>query len=141
MKKGGGGLRATAAVQYAWMQPQAQLKVHRRCRLLAVSRRGYSEGLRRPPRAQADADQQGHAKVHRYLAQGRGPYGTRRSKPLVAQEGLQVRRRRMGRWRAPAGLRCTTRRKDKAPTTAGQAQPVAPHQRNRACTVHAPEKV
>jgi len=59
----------------------------------------------------------------------------------LAQEGLQVSRRRIGRVLAQAGLRCKTRRTCKAPTTAGQAQTVAPNQRNRACTGQAPDKV
>jgi hypothetical protein len=79
------------------MQQQAQFQVSRMCRLLAVSRSGYYEWRSRLPSAQADADQQVHAKVQRYFAQGRGPYGTRRIKPLLAQEGLQVSRRRIGR--------------------------------------------
>jgi transposase InsO family protein len=123
------------------MQQQAQFKVNRMCRLLAVSRSGYYEWLSRPLSAQADADQQVQAKVQRYFAQGRGTYGTRRIKHLLAQEGLQVSRRRIGRLLEQADLRCKTRRKYKAPTTAGQAQTVAPNQLNREFTVHAPDKV
>jgi putative transposase len=111
------------------------------CRLLAVSRSGYYEWLSRPPRAPAEADQQVHAKVQHYFAQGRGTYGTRRIKYLLAQKGLQVSRRRIGRVLAQAGLRCKTRRRFKAPTTAGQAQTVAPNQLNRAFTVPTPDTV
>ena len=50
-------------------------------------------------------------------------------------------RRRIGRVLAQGGLRCTTRRKYQAPTTAGEAQTVAPNQLNREFTVHAPDKV
>ena len=59
----------------------------------------------------------------------------------VAQEGLQGSRRRIGRVLAQAGLRCKTRRKFKAPTTAGQAQTVAPNQLNREFTVKGPDTV
>jgi transposase InsO family protein len=111
------------------------------CRLLEVSRSGYYEWLHRPPRPQTAADQQLQDKVQRYFAQGRGTYGTRRIKHLLAQEGLCVSRRRSGRLLAQAGLRCKTRRQYKAPTTAGQAQTVAPNQLNRECTVDAPNKV
>lgn len=52
-----------------------------------------------------------------------------------------VSRRRIGRLLTQAGLRCKTRRKFKAPTTAGQAQTVAPNQLNRACTVPKPDLV
>jgi hypothetical protein len=56
--------------------------VSRLCQRLAASRSGYSERLERPPRAQADADQQVQAKVQHYCARGRGTYGTRRIKYL-----------------------------------------------------------
>jgi putative transposase len=111
------------------------------CRLLEVSRSGYYEWLGRPPSTQADADQQVQAKVQHYFAQGRGTYGTRRIKHLLAQEGLRVSRRRIGRLLAQAGLCCKTRRRFKAPTTAGQAQTVAPNQLNREFTVHKPDTV
>src|SRR5262249_48217777 len=111
------------------------------CRVLEVSRSGYYEWLSRPPRAQAEVDQQVHAKVQRYFAQGRGTYGTRRVKHLLAQEGLQVSRRRIRRVLAPAGLHCETRRKCKAPRVSEQAQPVAPNQLNREFTVHVPDTV
>ena len=111
------------------------------CRGRAVSRSGYSEWLRRSPCAQAEAEPALQDKITRYCAQGRGTYGTRRIKQLLAPEGLQVSRRRMGRILPQAGLRGKTRRQYKAPTTAGQAQTAAPHQRNRECTVPAPEKV
>jgi putative transposase len=111
------------------------------CRLLEVSRSGYYEWLGRPPRAHTDANQQLQDAVQRFFAQGRGTYGTRRIKHLLAQEGLQVSRRRIGRLLAQAGLRCKTRRKFKAPLAAGQAQTVAPNQLNREFMVHAPDTV
>jgi putative transposase len=120
-------------------QQQAEFPVSRLCRMLEVSRSGYYEWLRRPPSPRAAADQQLQEKVQRYFAQGRGTYGTRRIKHLLAQEGLQVSRRRIGRVLAQAGLRCKTRRKFKAPTAAGQAQTVAPNQLNREFTVQTPD--
>jgi putative transposase len=109
------------------------------CQLLEVSRSGYYEWLSRPPRAQAQVDQEVHDKIQHYFAQGRGTYGTRRIQQLLAQDGLQVSRRRIGRLRAQAGLRCKTRRTCKAPKTSGQAQTVAPNQLHREFTVPAPD--
>jgi transposase InsO family protein len=111
------------------------------CQLLQVSRSGYYEWLSRPPSAQAEAEQHVEAQVQHYFAQGRGPYGTRRIKYLLAQEGLQVSRRRIGRILSQAGLRCKTRRTFKAPSAAGQAQTVAPNQLNREFTVDVPDTV
>jgi putative transposase len=129
-------------VKYAWIQEQhAECAVSRLCRILEVSRSGYYEWLGRLPRAKTDAAQQVAAKVQQYFAQGRGTYGTRRIKHLLAQEGLQVSRRRIGRILAQASLRCKTRRKFKAPTAAGQAQTVAPNQLNREFMVQKPDTV
>ena len=111
------------------------------CQLLAVSRSGYYEWLSRPPSAQVDSDQEVQGKIQRYFAQGRGTYGTRRLKHLLAQDGLQVSRRRIGRLLAQAGLRCKTRRKCKAPRISGQTQTVAPNQLNREFTVTEPNTV
>ena len=111
------------------------------CQLLAVSRSGYYEWLARPPSTHADVDRQLQEKVQGYFAQGRGTYGTRRIKPLLAQEGLQVSRRRIGRLLSQAGLRCKTRRRFKAPIAAGQAQAVASNQLNREFTVQVPDTV
>jgi HTH-like domain len=116
LKKGGGVLRVTTAVKYAWIQQQhAEYRVSRLCRILEVSRSGYYEWLGRPPSTHADVDQQLQEKVQRYFAQGRGTYDTRRIKHRLAQEGLQVSRRRIGRLLSQSSLRCKTRRKFKAP--------------------------
>jgi transposase InsO family protein len=122
-------------------QQHTEFKLSRMWRLLKVSRSGYYEWLGRPPRTPTAADQEVQDKIQRYFAQGRGTYGTRRIKHLLAQEGLQVSRRRIGRVLAQAGLRCHTRRKFKAPTAAGQAQTVAPNQLNREFTVQVPDTV
>ena len=122
-------------------QQRTAFRVRRLCRRLAVSRRGDEEGLGRPSSPHADVEQQVQEKGQRYCAQGRGTYGTRRLTPLWAPEGLQVSRRRIGRVLAQAGRPCTTRRRFQAPTAAGHAQTVAPHQLQRECTVQAPDTV
>jgi transposase InsO family protein len=109
--------------------------------MLAVSRSGYYEWLGRPPRPHADVEQQVQEKVQRYFAQGRGTYGTRRIKHLLAQESLPVSRRRIGRVLIQAGLRCKTRRKFTAPWASGQEQTVAPNQLNQEFTVKVPDTV
>ena len=122
-------------------QQHAKFKVSRLCQLLDVSRSGYYEWLSRPSNAQGDVDQEVQDTIRRYFAQGRGTYGTRRLKHLLAQDGLQVSRRRIGRLLAQAGWRCKTQRKFRAPRNSGPAQTVAPHQLNREFTVTAPDTV
>jgi transposase len=65
--------------------------------------------------------QYAEAKVKHYFAQACGTFGTRRIKYLLAQEGLQVSRCRLGRLLTQADLRCKTRRRCKVPTTSGHA--------------------
>src|SRR5262249_39107773 len=124
------------------MQEQhGEFSISSLCRTLEVSRSGYYEWRSRPPRAQTDADQEVRDKIQRYFAQGRGTYGTRRLKHLLAQEGLRVSRRRIGRVLAQAGLRCKTQRKCKVPRSAEQAQTIAPNQLKREFTVHVPDTI
>ena len=124
------------------MQAQrGEFSVSRLCRVLEVSRSGYYEWLGRPPRPHTATAQQVQDAVQRYFVQGRGTYGTRRIKHLLAQEGLQVSRRRIGRLLAQAGLRCKTRRKFKAPLASGQAETVVPNRLNREFTVQAPDTI
>jgi putative transposase len=111
------------------------------CQLLEVSRSGYYEWLSRPPSPPADADQEVRDQRQRYLAQGRGTYGTRRIKHLLAQDGLRVSRRRIRRVLTQAGLRCKTQRKFKAPRSAEQAQTIAPNQLHREFTVQVPDTI
>ena len=122
-------------------QQHTAFTVSRMCQLLEVSRSGYYEWLSRPPRPPADADQEVRDKIQRYFAQGRGTYGTRRIKHLLAQDGLRVSRRRIGRVLTQAGLRCKTQRKFKAPRSSEQAQTIAPNQLNREFTVQVPDTI
>jgi putative transposase len=109
------------------------------CRPLEVARRGSYEWRHRPPRAQPAAAQPVPDQGRRYGVQGRGPDGTRRIKPRLAQEGLQGRRRRLGRVLPQAGLRCKIRRTCTAPRVAEQAPPIAPNPLTRAFPVPGPE--
>jgi putative transposase len=109
--------------------------------LLEVSRSGYDEWRSRPPRPPADAEQEVQDKIQRYFSQGRGIYGPRRIKHLLAQDGLRVSRWRIGRVLAQAGLRCKTQRKLKPPRSAEQAQTIAPNQLNRELTVQVPDTI
>ena len=121
--------------------PPAACPVGSVCRVLAVWRSGSYAWRVRSPRPPPATAPQVHEAGQRYLVQGRGPYGTRRMKPLLGQAGLPVRRRRSGRWLAQAGLHCKTRRQFQAPLASGQAATVAPHRLPREFTGHAPDPV
>ena len=112
----------------------------RLCRMLEVWRSGYYEWLARPSNTQAEADRQFQEKVQHYFAQGRGAYGTRHIKRLLAQEDYRSAVAALGACRAQVGLRCKTRLKFKAPRL--QARPSgAPNQLNREFTVPEPDTI
>lgn len=62
---------------------------------------------------------------------GRGNYGTRRIKRLLAKEGLLVSRRRIGRLMREQGLVCKAKRRYKVTTDSKHGLPVAPNLLNR----------
>ncbi|MFZ0256833.1 MAG: IS3 family transposase [Gammaproteobacteria bacterium] len=69
-------------------------RISGQCPVLGVSRSGYYEWLERPPSGPAREDPQLREEIERYFEQGRGTYGTRRIKPLLAETGHQVSRPR-----------------------------------------------
>ena len=110
----------------AWLHTQhAEFPVRSLCRVLEGSRSGSYEWRGRSPRTPPETEQQVPEAVPRYCVQGRGPYGPRRIKHLLA----------------PAGRRCKTRRQCKAPRASGHAATGAPNRLNRALPVHAPDTV
>jgi transposase InsO family protein len=58
---------------------------------------------------------------------GRGTYGTRRLKNKLADQGITVSRRRIGRLMVKAGLWCKTKKKFKVTTDSKHNKPIAPN--------------
>ena len=78
----------------------------------------------------------------RTVLQGRGCYGTRRLKHALAQEGLQVSRRRIGRLLKEQGLSCKRRKKRRPCTTdSHHSMPVAPNHLDRQFSADQPNPV
>ena len=110
------------------------------CQVLKVSRSGYYEWRTRQPSKQLE-DKHLTQRVVALFWQGRGCYGTRRLKRLLAQEGLIVSRRRIGRLLTEQGLVCKTRKKHKPCTTdSTHNHAVAPNLLDRQFTVAAPNQ-
>lgn len=111
------------------------------CEVLKVSRSGYHEWLERPPSAHSREDQQLREQIKGYFEQGRGTYGTRRIQRLLAENGRQVSRRRIGRLMAEGQLRCKTRKPFRPPTDATPEARVAANILQRQFEVTAPDRV
>ena len=71
---------------------------------------------------------------------GRKNYGTRRLKKALLSQGRQVRRRRIGRLMAAAGLACKTKRKFIATTNSNHKLPIAPNFLDRQFTMQQPNQ-
>ena len=99
LKKGGGVLRATAAVKYAWIRQQlAEFRVSRLCRMLEVSRSLAHRRVACPPfsiprRKPIDSCRR---KCSTILRRGVAPTARVNRVARLAQEGWQVSRRRIG---------------------------------------------
>lgn len=129
-------------MKYAWIeQHQADFPISAMCHVLEVSRSGYHEWLERPASAHEREDKQLRAEVEHYFEQGRGTYGTRRIKRLLAENGRQVSRRRIRRLMAEAKLRCKTRKKFRPGTVSTPLARVAPNILARQFEVTAPDRV
>ena len=100
---------------------QAAYPVTTQCRLLGVSRSGYSAWRRRPPSARAKANEALTGRIRAIHARSRGTYGMPRIHAELAAEGEQVGRKRVARLMRAAGLQGVSRRK-RAHTTV-RAQP------------------
>lgn len=129
-------------MKYAWIeQHQTEFRISSLCQILEVSRSGYYEWLDRPLSAQRQEDQHLRAEIERHFEQGRGTYGTRRIRRLLAESGYPVSRRRIQRLMAEAQLRCRTRRKFRPATASAPASRVAPNVLERRFEVTAPDRV
>ena len=128
-------------MKYAWIEPhQADFRISTLCHVLEVSRSGYYEWLERPASVHEREDAQLRAEVEHHFEQGRGTYGTRRIKRLLAENGRQVSRRRIRRLMGEAKLRCKTRKKFRPSTGSTPPARVAPNLLERRFEVMAPDR-
>jgi transposase InsO family protein len=115
-------------VKYAWIQAhQEAFGVRQMCGLLDVSRSQYYEwrtGLQSPRSLQ---NERLTAEITLLVVESRYRYGTRRVQRGLAQKGLMVSRRRIGRIMKEQHLTCKTRRKFKMTTDSNHSLPVAPN--------------
>lgn len=106
-----------------------------------MSRSGYYAWCCRGPSTRVQADKQFSAKVEEHFAQSRGVCGTRRLKVSLAEEGIELSRRRIGRLMAENELEVKTKRKFKPTTDSAQGQAVAPNLLKRQFEIDAPDSV
>jgi transposase InsO family protein len=126
-------------VKYAWIEQQmGEHSLSQMCRVLEVSRSGYHAWRNRGPSQHAQDDEVLSAKVEEHFERGRGVYGTRRLKSSLAEEGIEVSRRRIGRLLDEKDLQVKTKRKFKPTTDSNHGQAVAANLLNRQFDVDTP---
>jgi transposase InsO family protein len=111
------------------------------CRVLEVSRTGFYAWVRRPPSAQATADQQLGVRVVAIHRRSRGTYGAPRVHAELQAEGTRTSRKRVARLmrrHQVAGRRPTRWRRT---TDSRHGHAIAPNRLARRFTVDAPNRV
>ena len=100
--------------------------VHRLCRVLGVSQRGYFAWKGRPACRRQHEDMMLLAHVRSAFALSNGTYGSPRMTRELQDSGLAVGRRRTARLMRENGLRARQKRRFKRTTDSHHAWPIAP---------------
>ncbi len=118
---------------------QNEFTVAAMCPFLTVSRSCFYDGLKRPKTEREKEELIDQLKIR--FKEGRGNYGTRRLKRKLANLGLTISRRRIGRLMTRAGLICKTKRKFKVTTDSKHHQPIAPNLLERQFNTDKPDQI
>jgi len=115
-------------VKYAWIEEQRDVfTVTRMCRLLDVSRTGYSQWRLRPPSERALSNAGLDARVAAIHAGSRRSYGRPRIVRDLNDQGIQVGHERVRRSLTRQGLRPVYKRPYRVTTDSAHTKPIAPN--------------
>jgi putative transposase len=129
-------------VKYACIKKHCnEFPIKLMCALLAVCRSAYYDWLQRQPTAGEIEDRRLMELIEMAFAKGRGTYGTRRIKQELAQQGVRISRRRIGRLLTELCLACKVKRKFKATTNSKHDLPITENILQREFTVAQPNQV
>ena len=107
---------------------------------MGVSRSQYYTWLTQSKTARETENDRLTENIKTLFTEGRQTYGTRRLKKKLADQGLTVSRRRIGRLLKKAGLSCKNKRKFKVTTDSKHDKPIAPNWLNRQFDVEKPDQ-
>ena len=115
-------------MKYAWIEEQRDVfTVTRMCRLLDVSRTGYSQWRLRPPSERALSNAGLDARVAAIHAGSRRSYGRPRIVRDLNDQGIQVGHERVRRSLTRQGLRPVYKRPYRVTTDSAHIKPIAPN--------------
>lgn len=127
-------------MKYAWIKEHSSsYPVSVLCRFIGVSRSCYYAWLNRAKTDREKENEYLTEQIKALFEAGRGLYGTRRIKSKLAEKGLHVSRRRIGRLMKKAGLVCKTKKRFKATTDSKHNKPIAPNLLDRQFNVSQPD--
>ncbi len=128
-------------MKYAWIKKHSsEHPVTALCRFMNISRSCYYEWLGSPKTGREKENEELIEILKILFEKGRASYGTRRLKKKLAEQGIIVSRRRIGRLMSRAGLSCKTKKKFKATTDSKHNKPIAPNLLERQFTVSQPDR-
>jgi len=119
-------------VKYAWIEAHRdQFEMTRSCRVLGVSRTGYTQWRSRPPSARSRANAQLDAQVASMHAQSGRSYGRARLVKALGAQGMPVGPERVRKSLKRQGLHPVYKRPYRVTTDSDHRKPVAPNVLNR----------
>lgn len=128
-------------MKYAWIKEQSiYYPVTALCRFTGISRSSYYDWINSPKTAREKGNEALTERLKKLFKEGRKTYGTRRLKKKLAEKGIHVSRRRIGRLMRKAGLFCKTKKRFKATTNSRHDKPIAPNLLDRQFTVSKPDR-
>lgn len=119
-------------MKYAWIEAHRdRFEVTRLCRVLGVSRTGYTQWRSRPPSGRSRANALLDAKVASMHAQSGRSYGRPRLVKALGAQGMRVGPERVRKSLKRQGLHPVYKRPYRVTTDSDHRQPVAPNVLNR----------
>ena len=129
-------------MKYAWIKDNRETyPISQLCGVLQVSRSGYYDWLKASPTRIAQENKRLAQRIKALFMENHHRYGARRIKVLLAREGINASRRRIGRLMKAQGLYCRGKRRFKVTTQSRHHFSIAPNLLDRQFTLTEPNCV
>ena len=128
-------------MKYAWITEHSRdYSIVALSRFMDVSRSCYYDWLNSPKTDREKENEVLTEQLKKLFEDSRKTYGTRRLKRKLADKGIHISRRRIGRLMRKTGLFCKTKRRFKATTNSKHNKPIAPNLLARQFKVSQPDR-
>ena len=128
-------------MKYAWITEHSRdYSIVALSRFMDVSRSCYYDWINSPKTDREKENEVLTEQLKKLFEDSRKTYGTRRLKRKLADKGIHISRRRIGRLMRKTGLFCKTKRRFKATTNSKHNKPIAPNLLARQFKVSQPDR-